>query len=222
MIPTGAFGNAVAGYIAKRMGLPIRIVVSNGPTDASHQFIRTGALTVRPVTRVSLSCACDIGVPYNLQRYLYYLCGENAAMLRAWMAGFNTLQLPSGLIGAVRRDFDSTSSCDEEIATTIRKYYARNGYVLDPHTAMGVHGALQVARVSPGPRTIVVLATAGPSKFPSLVEPIIGRPVDANEFIAPLFGAKDNAIQVDLAKHNVPSIIKAKLHFLYANMIKPQ
>lgn len=206
---------------ACRQGLPIRVHVANGPNDPSHQFLKTGEFKPRAVS-VSAAPAMDIGVPYNFQRYLYYLCGESSETLREWMHRFNSsggLTLPRGLSSCMQRDMLSTRCSDAEVRETIRSYYSRNGYVVDPHTAVGVHGALQLAKGGAWPSVsrCVVLATAGPHKFADLVEPEIGRKLDPHPNIEPLKGMKNIAISVKL---DCAGIIKEKFRTVRENMLK--
>lgn len=168
----------------------------------------------------------DIGVPYNLQRYLYYLCGENSEELKKWMTNFNNSQglvLNGNLAACMRREMASTRCSDEEIRETISGYYSRNGYILDPHTAVGVHGALQLSRSTFGWKNCdicVVLATAGPHKFADLVEPVIGRNLDPHLGIESLKDLKNCAIKIQLNNGNCAQILKDKFRNVLEKLSK--
>lgn len=165
VIPAGNLGNAVAAFWARRMGLPVReIALAANANRAVPDYFATGAWAARP-TVATLANAMDVGNPSNAER-LFDLHPELAE-----------------LRGIAR----ASSVTDEEIARTIRDEAARRGEVWDPHTATAV---LVRARLR-SPHWVVV-ATAHPAKFESVVEPLVGRAVEAPPCLAQLLGRPES------------------------------
>jgi len=160
-VPTGNFGDIFAGYVAYRMGLPIdKLVLATNENDILARYFNTGVYSIGQVT-ATLSPSMDIQVASNFERYLYYLAGEDAAKLKQWMTGFKasgSLTTP----GARHACFASGRGDTEATLATIREYWTRYRYLLDPHSAVGVAVASQHLDAS---APMICLATAHPAKF---------------------------------------------------------
>ena len=169
-VPTGNFGDVFAGYMARRMGLPVdRLVIATNRNDILTRFVRTGVYAAGDV-RPTLSPAMDIQIASNFERYLYFLVGEDPAAVRALLAQMGSrgrMEVTEEQRAAVARDFDAAAVDDARILSQIRETYERDGYILDPHTAVGVRAA------GIGPDR-VCLATAHPAKFADAVREAIG------------------------------------------------
>jgi len=190
-VPTGNFGDILAGYYAQRMGLPVeRLMVCTNDNDVLHRFLQTGEYRKMAAT-ATLAPSMDISVSSNFERYLYYLADENPALLSAWMDTFETtgvLKVPVELLLRAQRDFSSHSSSENEICSAMSNLYREEGYLVCPHTATAVAGIKHLASVpvvtapSPVPLTAppllpavrVCLATAHPAKFEAAVERALG------------------------------------------------
>ena len=166
VVPTGNFGNVLAGWMLQRMGVPIRgFRVATNQNDILFRLFTTGEYRVGEV-RPSLAPSMDIQVASNFERFLYFSEGRDPARVRAVMAEFKRT-------GAYRfpsfdRDIFSASRTDDrEIAEIIARVHRQHGYVADPHTACGFKD-LNPERVN------VVLSTASPAKFPDTIRAAIG------------------------------------------------
>jgi threonine synthase len=169
-VPTGNFGDIFAGYVAARMGLPVRrLVLATNENDILSRFFNTGEYKVGKVSE-TLSPSMDIQVASNFERYLFYRVGCDAARLAAIMQEFGrtgAIRLPAG-----DENLIVAGACDTAgTLATIRRYYERHGYVLDPHTAVGVSVA---ERYSETGLPMICLATAHPAKFAGAIERAIG------------------------------------------------
>ncbi|MDR2849154.1 MAG: threonine synthase [Verrucomicrobiota bacterium] len=160
-VPTGNFGDIFAGYVALKMGLLIdRLVLATNENDILSRYFNTGVYSVGPVAP-TLSPSMDIQVASNFERYLYYLAGEDPARLSRWMAGFKASGSltpdapPQACVSAARGDTEATLK-------TIRAFWESHGYLLDPHTAVGVSVGQRF--LEPGV-PMICLATAHPAKF---------------------------------------------------------
>lgn len=147
-VPSGNFGNLTAAAYAKHMGAPIaRLFSASNANEVVPEFFRTGSFTPRPSLQ-TFSNAMDVGNPSNFAR------------LRA-LYGYN--------FEAMRSDIASISVSDEETLVEMRRTYEQSGYILDPHTAVGVAATRKLKSAHSSARPTIVMATAHPAKFPEVV-----------------------------------------------------
>ncbi len=174
-VPTGNFGDIFAGYVAKRMGLPIdRLVIATNRNDILHRTLETGVHAKEGVAP-TISPSMDIQVSSNFERLLFELLDREGAAVTALMGelgGAGRFTLPQGALDRLRAGFDSACASEEETSAAIRATLRATGEVICPHTAVGVHAAA-VRRGDPAV-PMVVLATAHPAKFPDAVEAACG------------------------------------------------
>jgi threonine synthase len=185
-VPTGNFGDILAGYVAKRMGLPIEgLTIATNDNDILRRTWAGGIYEVRGVTPTT-SPSMDIQVSSNFERYLFEASGRDAAWVRARMGALaqsGRFELSGEPLESLRADFDAATATMDEVAACIRRVKAKSGYLLDPHTACGVIAAEKAqekagAARSQGAAPQIVLATASPAKFPDAIAAITGeRPV---------------------------------------------
>ena len=173
-VPTGNFGNILAGWIARRAGAPIeQLVIGSNRNDILTRWVTSRALVAEPVVP-TLSPSMDIQVSSNHERLLFELSGRDGAATAEWMTRFRqvgAVEVPvDPVFAAARLDDDATLA---EIARLHDTY----GYLADPHTAVGV-GAARACGVLPEAGQpdvpVVCLATAHPAKFPDPVEQATG------------------------------------------------
>lgn len=174
-VPTGNFGDIFAGYIAKRMGLPIRkLILATNENNILARFVRNGDYSLGAVVP-TLSPSMDIQIASNFERYLFYLFGEDGEAVIQAMANFRQrgrLDFDDKQQEQVRADFAALSVNGEQTLETIRSFHELTGYVLDPHTAVGVRAGREL---SGGECPLVCLATAHPAKFGDAVRQAIGK-----------------------------------------------
>jgi threonine synthase len=184
VVPTGNFGDVLAGYYAREMGLPITLVVATNENDIMDRFIRTGRYSPREI-HASHSPAMDISVSSNFERFAWHVArttvGGDAERASALIAGWwgdlksqGAFEVAEGVRAAAAKILGSGRASDSETLQTIREVYdaseaAGSAYILDPHTAVGV----AVARKEPsaaGDAQDICLATANPAKFEEAVD----------------------------------------------------
>jgi threonine synthase len=174
-VPTGNFGDVLAGYVAKRMGLGVdQLVIATNSNDILRRALDTGVYETRRVVATS-SPSMDIQISSNFERYLFEAADRDAATVRAQMGALaqsGRFEIGRGL-ERLQGDFAAVSASEEDVAQTIREVRARTGYLADPHTACALHASSRVPHKRGVP--MVVLATAHPAKFPDAMEAIAGE-----------------------------------------------
>jgi len=171
-VPTGNFGNIFAGYIARRMGLPIdTLILATNQNDILHRFFTTGRYE-RGEVYFSHSPAMDIQVASNFERYLYFEFGQAPEKVKEFMKEFSSTGLATTTFNTLNFDaaFTSGRVSDEDTVATIARIFEETEYLLDPHTAVGVEIGLLKRRPEV---PLVCLATAHPSKFDEVIRQVI-------------------------------------------------
>lgn len=185
VVPTGNFGNILAGYFAKKMGLPVgRLICASNKNRVLTDFFETGSYDRRRAFHLTSSPSMDILVSSNLERLLYLFCG--AEKTAAWMKSLKEegcYTLPPEALAAMRCEFSAGTADDEETAATVRRVYEEEGYLMDTHTAVAFAVrdkwlASEEANSAP----TVVLSTASPYKFSRSVLTALGETSTADEF----------------------------------------
>ncbi|MFN0043792.1 MAG: threonine synthase [Alphaproteobacteria bacterium] len=187
-VPTGNFGNVLAAYGARRMGLPIsQLVVASNANDILHRFLETGRMEMGAVVP-TLSPSMDIQVSSNFERLLFEILDRDGPAVARAMAGFRKdgrLTLEQSAWREVRALFDGHREDDAGTLAAMAAEYNASGELLDPHTAIGVAAARARRRDAVTP--IVALATAHPAKFPDAVERATGLRPSLPARLADLF-----------------------------------
>ncbi len=174
-VPTGNFGNVYAGYVAKQMGLPIRkLIVGSNTNDILTRYFTNNDMTIQPVNPTN-SPSMDIAISSNFERLLFELYERDGHKVAALMGDFQdtgVLAVEDSVWERSRELFESWRLDDAETAATIADFRARNGDMLDPHSAIGV--AASWARRPAFGLPMISLATAHSAKFPDAVERACG------------------------------------------------
>jgi len=174
-VPTGNFGDILAGWVAKRMGLPIeRLVIASNANDILPRAHATGVYEMRPVVETA-SPSMDIQISSNFERYLFEASGRDVGFIRGAMGALaqgGRFDLAAAA-AAFRGDFAAASAGEALVADAIRRTRLASGYLMDPHTACGLVALERAAPQSETPG--IVLSTAHPAKFPDAMERITGE-----------------------------------------------
>ncbi len=187
-VPTGNFGDILAGYFAKRAGLPVgKLLCASNSNDVLTDFLRTGVYDKnRPFLR-TMSPSMDILVSSNLERLLY-LATRDGGQVSEWMSGLRgegKYAIGEELRALLTSEgFAAYRATEEETARVIRSMWEEKGYLADPHTAAGLSAAEQYRRESGEERATVALSTASPFKFAAAMLSSLGEAVPENGFDA--------------------------------------
>jgi len=176
VVPTGNFGDILAGYVAKRMGLPIsRLTIATNVNDILTRTLGTGRYEVTGVVP-SCSPSMDIQVSSNFERLLFEALDRDAGAVRGLMAGLSqsgAFSPPSRAMDAIHADFDAGRADEAQTLETIARTRRECGYLIDPHTAVALSVAERMKHDPHVPQ--VILSTAHPAKFPDAVERACGE-----------------------------------------------
>ena len=192
VVPTGNYGNVFAAYSARQMGLPINLVVATNENDILTRFFEGGEMKAAGVSATS-SPSMDIEVSSNFERYLFDLYERDAETIAKIMADFKQTGLFSvseDKLKQARSDFSAGRTSEDETLDTIKQVHDETGYLLDPHTAVGMKVALEAAKNIEGP--VVTLATAHPAKFPDAVQKAVGERPDLPDHLSDLFDKEEH------------------------------
>ena len=183
-VPTGNFGDILAGYYAKQMGLPVgKLVCASNENNVLTDFLETGVYTAKREFFKTTSPSMDILVSSNLERLLYHVTGDDAevAALMKSLAENGSYTVRPQTLDVIRQTFACGWSSEEEVAQEIRTRYEQDGYLCDTHTAVAFHVARRHQRAGV---PMVVLSTASPFKFPRSVLAALGSAAPENDFDA--------------------------------------
>ena len=184
-VPTGNFGDILAGFLAKQLGLPVgTLICASNANNVLTDFIRTGTYDRRRPLHKTLSPSMDILVSSNLERLLYLLSGdcELVAGLMKQLNQEGSYTVPGDLLQTIQSQFWAGCIDDARGQQTIQKVWQDHGYLCDTHTAAGWLAAERYANQSNDNRPMVVLSTASPYKFPAAVLEAIGEIGMGDEF----------------------------------------
>jgi threonine synthase len=175
-VPTGNFGDVLAGYCAKRIGLPVdRLIVATNENDILARALASGVYKPQGV-KPTQSPSMDIQVSSNFERLLFEAYRRDAGALRAAMASLKQsgeFTISAAPLETIRRDFDAVRVPEPECTAEMARVHRESGITIDPHTAVGVAAARAALRRDPA-TPVIALATAHPAKFPEAVERATG------------------------------------------------
>ena len=183
-VPTGNFGDILAGYYAKQMGLPVgRLICASNENNVLTDFLTTGTYTAKREFFKTTSPSMDILVSSNLERLLYHVTSSDAevAGLMKSLSETGSYTVRTETLAAIQESFGCGWSSEEEVAGEIRARYEQDGYLCDTHTAVAFHVAGRHKREGV---PMVVLSTASPYKFPRSVLEALGHTAPQNDFEA--------------------------------------
>ena len=201
-VPTGNFGDVYAGYISKRMGLPInKLIVATNRNDILKRVINTGEYKIEDVVE-TISPSMDIQVASNFERLIFDINSNDDSNVKEKMKNLKEqkfFKIDNNQLKSIKHDFVSESLSEKETQNFIKNFYNKFNVILDPHTAVG-YGVLN--KIS-SEGINVVLATAHPCKFPEAINKAIGLKPNLPKELDYIMNAKEN---YDLIPNNLDKI----------------
>ncbi len=175
-VPTGNFGDILAGWVAKAMGLPIKLLtIATNDNDILARALASGRYEMTGV-KATTSPSMDIQISSNFERMLYEAHGRDPAAIRTLMAQLTqsrSFTIATDALASLRRDFAGIAVKEAAVNDEMQSVWNTSGYLLDPHTAIGVSAGREVLAKDPS-TPMVVLGTAHPAKFPDAVQHATG------------------------------------------------
>ncbi len=208
-VPTGNFGDIFAGYIAQKMGLPIKdLVIATNQNDILHRTMQTGAYTKEGVTP-SMSPSMDIQVSSNFERALFDAYGRDGSAVAQLMDELKSgeFKISQGAMHSLSETFKSGRASEDETTATIKDMQTRTNEVLCPHSAVGV----KVGEEHLSDVPMITLATAHPAKFPAAVKAACGIHPDLPNHMADLFDRDERFTVVANDLKTLKSFVKERL-----------
>lgn len=210
-VPTGNFGDILAGYYAKRMGLPVgKLIVATNENDILHRFFTKGEYHRYDIAK-TISPSMDICVSSNFERYLYHLAEDDSSTLLTWMNNFEKtgkITVAGKILQQAQKDFLSARADTKMTLETIKTYYEKYQYMLCPHSAVGVNAISQLREVN---KHTVCLATAHEAKFPAAcqraVNPLPTPPIQ----LSSLFAMETRSSRCENTLEAVQAFMKARI-----------
>ncbi len=211
-VPTGNFGDILAGYIAGKMGLPIdRLVIATNENDILERTLASGVSEAREVLPTQ-SPSMDIQVSSNFERLLFDAYDRDAAAIRGLMARqqqSGRFEIDAGPLARIRAGFDAYRTGETGVGKEIARVYKECGYLLDPHTAVAVHAARKaLARAPQTP--MVALGTAHPAKFSGAVTKAAGISAPLPPHLADILARKEHFTVLPNDQGAVESFVRAR------------
>lgn len=207
-VPTGNFGDAYAGYVAKKMGLPIhKIIIATNSNDILSNFFKNGIYKISNVIP-TISPSMDIQVASNFERLLYEILDNNSFLVRQYMdelSNHGSFTVSNDKLIKLNKTFVGLGVNDQCTSDRIKFTYSNNGLVIDPHTAVGLEAAHSCKEILNGP--CIVLSTAHPVKFSDAVSAAININSELPKRYKSIFSLEENY-------NSLPSNVEAIKNFI--------
>jgi threonine synthase len=207
-VPTGNFGDVFAGYLAKKMGLPIdKLIVATNENDILHRAISKGDYVSKEV-RETISPSMDIQLASNFERLIYYINNSDSEKTAGIMKKIkqNSYQIEKNNLEIIQKDFLSESCNEKETLSIIKQTYEENNMILEPHTAVGVGAAKKLSF-----NDCVVLSTAHPCKFPDAINNAINKHEKLPEELQHVLDREENFQVLKNNTEDVKNFVKSKV-----------
>ncbi len=211
-VPTGNFGDVYAGYVAHRIGLPVRrLLVATNRNDILARFFASGVYRAGEVVP-TVTPSMDIQVASNFERLLFELEDGDGARVRAQLTAFRErgeLRIGRDRLARLAGVFAADRASEEETRATVAAVFRESGVIVDPHTAVGVAVGRRLRRSEEGP--LVCLGTAHPAKFPDTVAEAVGRPPPLPPALADLMERRERFTVLDADLAAVQRFVRERL-----------
>jgi len=207
-VPTGNFGDVFAGYLAKKMGLPIdKLIVATNENDILHRAISKGDYVSKEV-KETLSPSMDIQLASNFERLIYYINNSDSKITADIMQKIkqNFYQIEKSNLDTIQNDFLSERCNEQETLDIIKKNYVENNTILDPHTAVALGAANKLSF-----NDCVVLSTAHPCKFPDATNNAINKNEKLPEELQHVLDKEENFQVLKNNSEDVKNFVKSKV-----------
>jgi threonine synthase len=212
-VPTGNFGNVYAGYVAKKIGAPVgKLIVATNKNDILFRLFDGGEMKMGGITP-TLSPSMDIQVSSNFERLLFDLYDRDGGRVAKAMQQFRSAgayQLEASAMGKMKDILAAGRADDTQTLATMRRAFDHDAYVIDPHTAVGVHVAQEWRHLHPD-TPVAVLSTAHPAKFPAAVEKATSVKSEVPSRLEAVFSLPENYANLPADTAAVTSFVRGRV-----------
>lgn len=188
VVPTGNFGDILAGYMAKQLGLPIhQLICASNSNNVLTDFLKTGVYSIQRPFHTTMSPSMDILVSSNLERLLFMMSGNDDALIRKMMRQLKengSYTIPDLLKETIQQEFCGYWTTEEDCTLTMQELFQKEKILIDPHTAIALHAMRQYQSETKDPHPCIVLSTASPYKFSRDVLRAVTNHELSNDFAA--------------------------------------
>ena len=186
-VPTGNFGNILAAYYARQLGLPVKkLLCASNENKVLADFLQTGIYDIERELKQTISPSMDILISSNLERFLFEVTGHDSSRINSWYDRLSTtgqFEVDAAVLKQIQEIFAGYYAREKEVKVTIKEVYKNYDYLIDPHTAVAVKCLRKYRRETADHAPAVVASTANPYKFPrAVLEGLQGEAVELNEF----------------------------------------
>ncbi len=206
-VPTGNFGNVLAGFVAWKMGLPIhKLIIGSNSNDILTRFFHSGTMQKKGV-KATLSPSMDIQISSNFERFLFELLERDSEQLNQLMSAFSQqgqFSVCPKTLRAAQQKFSAYRFDDHEVQAEIHHTWKATGEIIDPHSCIGVAAA---RRENDRNHPTIVIGTAHPAKFPQAIKQAVGKSVPLPEFVGDLMHMEERYQHVANNADDVKAII---------------
>ena len=186
VVPTGNFGNILAAYYAKKMGVPVgKLICASNANDVLTEFISTGLYNRKRAFHLTASPSMDILISSNLERFLYDITGKDAEKVRTWMEALKTegsYRVDDATLSQMQEILWAGACDDTKTMETIKNTWETHGYLVDTHTAVALRVYEDYVKATGDDRKTVIASTASPYKFGQSVLGALGEEVPEDDF----------------------------------------
>ena len=203
-VPTGNFGNVLAGYFAMKMGLPVdQFMVASNSNDILTRFLINKDMSINGVVETH-SPSMDIQISSNFERLAFESTNRDAEKINEAMVEFRKtgkMPLPDGMWEKINKKFQGMSINNDKTLKAIKKWKEEKGIIFDPHSAIGLEAGCKMKTSSP----VIVMATAHPAKFPEVLKKAIGEKVEVPEHMSDMFKKQE---KYDVLENNYEDLLE--------------
>ncbi|WP_026439006.1 threonine synthase [Acidocella facilis] len=207
-VPTGNFGNILAAWAAKQMGLPIvKFIVASNRNDILSRFLAENDMSVHEV-EPSLSPSMDIGVSSNFERLLFEFLGRDALLTAKTMADFRStgkMTVEAPVWRAIAHEFQGYRLSDEATLAEIKRFYTESAYLADPHSVIGLAAGRDC---DTGRLPVICAATAHPAKFPDAIEKAVGIRPPLPNHLSDLYDRKETFTRAGADLNQIETLVR--------------
>ena len=209
-VPTGNFGDILAGWVAKKIGLPINnLLIATNENDILARTLKSGIYSIDKA-KATMSPSMDIQISSNFERLLFEAYGRDSSKIKSLMSSLKDnkeFTIDDYALDFIKKDFHAKSISEEDTTSCISDVYKKTGYVLDPHTAVGYAASNSL----PSEGSIITLGTAHPAKFPTAVKKSLGTVPEMPDRLKKVMNGDERFSEMNIDLEKIKDFIRSSI-----------